>query len=271
MLLAFPPGERSKTRATKQQLEDRLLDSGFDRHGCIVALGGGISLDLAGFIAATYMRGVDHVNIPTSLLAQVDACVGGKTGVNTPAGKNLIWAFHQPAAVLVDPYYLDTLPAPQWPGGLAELIKHAVIAEPELMDWLESHAADLCGPPWQAGDHPIVRGVAIKGDIVERDELEHGLRSVLNYGHTVGHALEKASQHELGHGQAVAIGMVVEGHVAGDLCGFPRNELQRLCRLLQAVGLPTRPPEPADFDGLLPFLRSDKKRRDETVQLALPA
>lgn len=269
-LLPFPPGEAHKTRATKDQLEDRLLASGLERGGCIVALGGGLSLDLAGFVAATYLRGVAHVNVPTSLLAMVDAAVGGKTGVNTARGKNLIGAIHQPVAVLVDPHYLATLPAAQWPAGLAELVKHAVIADGGLFEWIEARADALLGPPWRHGAYPLQRCVEIKGDIVQRDERELGLRSVLNYGHTVGHALEKATGHGLDHGRAVAIGMALEGRVAVELCGFPVGELDRLRALLQRLELPTRPPADLSLETLAPFLATDKKRQDGALRLALP-
>jgi 3-dehydroquinate synthase len=269
-LLPFPAGEAHKTRATKEQLEDRLSAAGLERGGCIVALGGGLSLDLAGFVAATYLRGVAHVNVPTSLLAMVDAAIGGKTGVNTARGKNLIGAIHQPIAVLVDPHYLATLPAAQWPAGLAELVKHAVIADAHLFEWIEAHAAALLGPPWRQGDYPLRRCVEIKGEIVQRDEREQGLRSLLNYGHTVGHALEKATGHELDHGRAVAIGMALEGRVAVELCGFPGSELARLRALLERLGLPIRPPADLSLEDLAPFLATDKKRQDGELRLALP-
>jgi 3-dehydroquinate synthase len=270
MVLDFPPGETHKTRQTKARLEDALLAAGFSRQTCVVALGGGISLDLAGFVAATYLRGVPYLSLPTSLLAQVDACIGGKTGVNTAHGKNLVGAIHQPAAVLVDPLFLDTLPAEQWPAGLAELVKHAVIADEDLLAWIEQRTALLAAPPWRGGDHPLQRSVEIKGTIVQQDEHEQDLRSVLNFGHTVGHALEKASGHHLDHGRAVALGMLVEGRVARELCGFPPGDLLRLGDCLDALGLPVRPPA-ASFEELVPFLAVDKKRADGQLRLALPA
>lgn len=269
-LLPFPPGEAHKTRETKARLEDELLSRGFVRRRvCVVACGGGISLDLAGFVAATYMRGVPWVSLPTSLLAQVDAAVGGKTGVNTDRGKNLVGAFHQPAAVLVDPELLRTLPPAEWGCGLAELVKHAVIADEALFDWIEAHAEELARPASALEAYPLRRSVEIKAGIVERDELEHGLRAVLNFGHTVGHALEKATRPALDHGRAVAIGMGVEGRLACALRGFPVEAQLRLEGCLARLGLPTAPPS-LPFTELAPFLTLDKKRQDAQLAIALP-
>ena len=264
----FPPGEAHKTRRTKELLEDRLLSRGLDRHGCVVALGGGISLDVAGFVAATYLRGVDYVSIPTSLLAQVDAAVGGKTGLNTDRGKNLIGAFWQPRAVLVDPELLPTLPSSEWCNGLAEMVKHAFIADAPFFCWLEQHAASL-GRPSVVDQHPLLRCVQIKARVVQQDEREAGLRAVLNFGHTVGHALESASGHALPHGRAVALGMLLEGELARELCGLPRPALDRLAALLGAMELDlSRPALP--WEALLPYLGVDKKRQDGELRMALP-
>ena len=268
MVAGFPPGEAHKTRRTKERLEDRLLDQGMDRHGCVVALGGGISLDLAGFVAATFLRGVDYVSVPTSLLAQVDASVGGKTGVNTDHGKNLVGIFWQPAAVLVDPELLLTLPAAEWCNGLAEMVKHAIIADEDLFCWLEEHAASM-GAPSVLDDHPLRRCVEIKAGVVQQDEREAGLRAILNFGHTVGHALESASGHALSHGRAVALGMLLEGQLACELCALPRPALVRLGALLHDLGLDLSRPALA-FDTLLPYLGVDKKRQEDQLRMALP-
>ena len=270
LLAEFPPGEAHKTRRTKQQLEDRLLGAGLDRHGCIVALGGGISLDLAGFVAATYMRGVEFVSLPSSLLAQVDAAVGGKTGVNTDHGKNLVGAFWQPSAVLVDPRLLVTLPEQEWGNGLAEMVKHAVIADAALLDWIEDHAESL-RRPGAVDPHPLRRCIEIKAEVVRRDEREGGLRAVLNFGHSVGHALESATDHALPHGRAVALGMLVEGAVARALCGFPAAQLRRLRALLERLGLDLTLPHGVSLAQLLPYLGADKKVRGGALRMALPA
>lgn len=267
--VSFPPGERNKSRTTKAAIEDRLLDEGLDRNCCVVALGGGISLDVAGFVAATYMRGVAHLAIPTSLLAQVDAAVGGKTAVNTRHGKNLVGAFHQPAGVIVDPDLLATLPAGQWPDGLAEMVKHAVIADRELFNWLEQHADDLATAR-AIQEEPLRRCVRIKANVVQHDEREHGLRSVLNFGHTVGHALEATSGGTLSHGRAVALGMLVEGRLACRIAGLSTSELRRLRRLIERLGLDSNLPG-LGFDELVPYLFADKKRRNATIRVALPS
>jgi 3-dehydroquinate synthase len=265
---SFPPGEAHKTRDTKQTLEDRLLAAGLDRQCCVVGLGGGISLDLAGFVAATFLRGVPWVGLPTSLLAQVDASVGGKTGVNTPWGKNLVGAFHQPALVLMDSELLATLPPKEWANGLAELVKHAVIADAALWGWIEDNLERL-RRPGKMDPHPLRRCVEIKAAVVRRDEREGGLRAVLNFGHTVGHALEGACGAAMPHGRAVALGMLVEGALARDLCGFPEADLARLRSVLAGLGLDLQPPA-LSLERLAPYLRLDKKRRAGELRLALP-
>jgi len=266
----FPPGEANKTRATKARLEDALLAGGYTRREtCVVALGGGISLDVAGFVAATYARGVPHLAIPTTLLAMVDAAIGGKTGVNTEHGKNLVGAVRQPRGVLIDSALLATLPAAEWPNGLAELIKHAAIADAELLRWIEVHADELGAGPCAISDAPLARCVTIKGRIVQADQHERGLRSVLNFGHTIGHAVEHATRHRVSHGLAVAWGMRVEAAVATERCDFPRADHRRLVALLERLvpAPPTLPP----FAELKPFLARDKKSDARgLLRLALP-
>jgi 3-dehydroquinate synthase len=262
-----PAGETHKTRALKAAIEDRLLAAGLGRDTCLVAFGGGVTLDLAGFVAATYLRGIPHVLIPTTLLAQVDAAFGGKTGVNAPAGKNLVGAFHFPEAVLVDPQLLRTLPKAEWPGGLAEVVKHAVVGDPALFRLLERHAERLRSPG-RLDPVALRRAVSVKLDVVAADPFERGRRAVLNFGHTVGHALEAASGHAVPHGLAVAVGMAVESDVAVATCGFPAAERDRLLALLERLGLPTVARLP--FARLRRYLAVDKKNREGAVRLALP-
>ena len=264
---AFPAGETHKTRQGKAELEDRLLAAGLGRDTCLVALGGGVALDLAGFVAATYLRGIPHVLVPTTLLAQVDAAFGGKTGVNTPAGKNLVGAFHFPEAVLVDPDLLRTLPRTEWLGGLAEVVKHAVVGDPALFCRLERNAERLCSPG-TLDPAALRRAAAVKLDVVADDPFEHDRRAVLNFGHTVAHALEAASGHAVPHGFAVAVGMAVESDVAVASCGFPAAERDRLLALLERLGLPTAARLP--FARLRRYLAIDKKNRAGAVRLALP-
>ena len=266
--LTFPHGEANKTRSTKAAMEDALLSMGVPRSACVVGLGGGISLDMAGFLAATYMRGLPWVAVPTSLLAMVDASVGGKTGLNTPAGKNLVGAFHQPGEVLVDPDLLQTLPPIEWDNGLAELVKHGVVGDRALFKRLEAEAGELRVPGQIASDL-LATAVGVKVEVVSQDEQEAGLRAVLNFGHTVGHALEAATEYAMSHGRAVACGMLVEAEAACALCGFPDEDRLRLTALLQELDVaPPRPDLP--FSALEPHLKMDKKRRDATLRAALP-
>jgi 3-dehydroquinate synthase len=260
------PGEASKTRGSKAQIEDAMLAAGIDRHACIVALGGGVVLDLAGFVAATYMRGIDHINLATTLLAQVDAAIGGKTAINTDHGKNLIGAFHHPRAVLLHTAALAHLPAVELRNGLAEVIKQAAIADGALFDSLELWAARADGlrPP----DEIITRCVAIKAAVVAADTGDLGQRRILNFGHTVAHAIERASDHQVPHGQAVAMGMVVEARLAVAAGSFPEQDLNRLVALLTAVGLPTGPSLP--FDVAQDYLARDKKTEHESIHCAIP-
>lgn len=267
-VLDFPPGEQSKCRETKARLEDVMLEAGVDRQSCVVAIGGGISLDLAGLVAATYMRGISWIAIPTSLLAQVDACVGGKTAVNTRHGKNLIGAFHHPRHVLVDPTLLGTLPPAEWANGLSEAIKHAVIADPALFDWIESHAQDILAPTTSCV-HLLRRCLEIKCEVVRQDEREAGRRAILNFGHTAAHAIERASGYRRPHGQAVAAGMRIEAAISRRLCGFPAGDVARLSLLLDKLGLDGA--GPLAFERAKPYFARDKKRSDDLVRMSLPA
>jgi len=262
-----PPGERSKSVATWLRLADRMLDDRIDRAACLVAFGGGVTLDLAGFLAATYLRGLDHLLLPTTLLAIVDASIGGKTALNRPAGKNLIGAFRFPVAVLSDTALLDTLPPRAWCGGLAEVVKHAVVGDAELFRRLERAGGEL-RRPGSLDLALLARAVRVKLEVVARDPFERGRRSVLNFGHTVGHALEAATGHRVPHGAAVAAGMAVEAEVAVERVGLPAADRDRLVALLETLGLPTRSGIP--FDRLGPHLEVDKKRRDGAIRLSLP-
>lgn len=270
-ILTFPPGERQKTRRSKSALEDRLLATGLGRDGAIIALGGGVSLDLAGFVAGTFQRGIPWLAAPTSLLGMVDAAIGGKTGVNTPAGKNLVGLFHPPCAVLLDPRVLVTLPESEIKNGLAEMIKHAVIADAAYLEGLTRHA-----PALLAGDRPalveaIAQSVRIKADIVTRDFTETNERQVLNLGHTIGHAVERAGGHALPHGAAVAIGLNVESLLAVRLGLLTSTARQSIRLALLAVGLPLALPCELTPARVLAATAGDKKSRRGRVRYALPA
>ena len=265
----IPPGEESKTRAGKAAIEDAMLAAGIDRGGCVVAVGGGVVLDLAGFVAATFMRGIPHLNVATSLLAQVDAAIGGKTAINTPAGKNLIGAFHHPRAVFLHTAALDTLPEIELRNGLAEAVKHAVLWDADLMTTLESWArTEPSSSDLRPSDAIVSRCVAIKAEVVAADDRDLELRNILNYGHTVAHAIEGATKGRVPHGHAVAMGMVVESRLAAEEKRFPPSDLARLVALLEQLGLPTSPPCP--FEGAAAFFSTDKKTEDAVVRCAIP-
>lgn len=270
-VLSIPAGERHKTRETWAQLTDEMLAQGFGRDTVVVALGGGVVGDIAGFVAATYMRGIPVVQVPTTLLAMVDASIGGKTGVDTPAGKNLVGAFHQPAAVVIDPVVLRTLPAEHLRGGFAEIVKHGVIADAEY--FARAGAFVQRGALSTEGlaelTELIRRSVEIKAAIVARDEREAGLRKVLNFGHTIGHAIEAATDFATQHGQAVAIGLVAEARVAERLGLATRGTAGEIERVFRDAGVTTALPE-IPVDTLIGYTRADKKARSGRVEYALP-
>jgi 3-dehydroquinate synthase len=268
--LTFPPGESSKTREEWARLTDALLAHGFGRDTGIVALGGGVAGDLAGFVAATYMRGVPCVQVPTSLLAMLDASVGGKTGVDTPEGKNLIGAFHPPAAVLADPRALATLPERDYRGGMAEAVKHGLIADAGYFAWMEGDTEALLRRDEPALTRLVRRSVEIKAEVVSGDEREAGRRAILNAGHTVAHALEHATGYGLPHGEAVALGLVAECALAERLGVAPAGLGKRVAGLLERLGLPVRLAGAIDPERVVQAMGSDKKNRGATVRFALP-
>ena len=269
-LLSFPPGERYKTRQTKADLEDRLAALNIGRDGAIVALGGGVTGDLAGFLAATWSRGIPVYQIPTSLLAMVDAAIGGKTAVDLPGSKNRIGAFHPPAGVYIDPSYLETLPPDRFRSGLAEVVKYAVIADAGLLSVLEDRFEAIRGLDPAVLHDLLAACVRIKATVVEEDPLEAGRRGILNFGHTVAHALEAAAGYDIDHGEAVAFGMVAEGRLATEFTGFPVADLLRLKRWLLKAGLPVRLPQGVDPADVEEAAGSDKKNRQGRIRCALP-
>ena len=270
-LFSFPAGEANKVRASWADLTDALLAAGLGRDGCIVALGGGVTGDLAGFVAATYLRGVPLVQVPTSLLAMIDAAIGGKTAVDVPAGKNLVGAFHPPRVVVIDPVVLDTLPDAQLRAGLAEAVKHGAIADAVHLRGLPALAGSLLGRDEAALDTIIRRSVEIKADVVSADPRETGRRAVLNFGHTIAHAIETVSDYGVPHGFAVAKGMVLEARI-GEAAGVTEpGTAATLARVLTALGLPTGVPQGMSRAALIEATRSDKKARASRVRYALLA
>jgi 3-dehydroquinate synthase len=273
LLLTFPAGEKHKTRQTWSTLTDQLIAAGCGRDTVIVALGGGVTGDLAGFVAATFLRGVPLAQVPTSLLAMIDSSIGGKTGVDTPLGKNLVGAFHHPALVVADPRLLSTLPPKELRNGLAEAIKHGVIADPAYFGWIASNLRQIlhADSPDDATQLQLVqRSVEIKVQVVRLDEREGGLRKVLNFGHTIGHAVEQVTAYGVSHGEAVAIGMVAEALLAERLHLAQRGLADAIATVCDAAGLPVRLPDGVSATEVVMATRTDKKARAGQVEFALP-
>jgi 3-dehydroquinate synthase len=268
-LVEVPEGEAAKTLAVAGQCWNELLALGLDRTSTVLALGGGAVGDVAGFVAATYMRGVNFVQLPTTVLAQVDASIGGKTAIDHPKAKNLIGAFHQPRLVLVDPAVVRSLPEREYRSGVADIVKHGIVLDADYFAEVERDAAALC-----ARDLPVVERIIggscrLKASVVERDERESELRHVLNYGHTIGHALEAATGYaRFAHGEAVALGIVAEARLARRLGLASDDTVARQERLLLAVGLPVEAPA-IDADAVVAAIGRDKKARDGRVPFVL--
>jgi len=267
--VTLPDGEEHKTLATVSRMLDVLVANRFGRDCTVVALGGGVVGDMAGFAAASYQRGVSYVQVPTTLLAQVDSSVGGKTGVNHPGGKNLIGAFHQPRAVIADTDTLRTLPKRELQAGLAEVIKYGLISDAPFFAWLERHMPDLLAGKAEALAHVIEVSCRIKAEIVGRDERELGERAYLNLGHTFGHALESATAYRKWlHGEAVGAGLMMAATMSAESGLMDPGSVQRVKRLLEAAGLPTeeRSLKP---DTVLEHMRIDKKVQGGRIRLVL--
>ena len=262
-------GEAFKTLDTYAMLMDRLIAGGHNRTTVIIALGGGVVGDVAGFVAATYQRGVTFIQVPTTLLALVDSSVGGKTAVNHPRGKNLIGAFYQPDCVIADIGTLETLPPRELKSGLAEVIKYGVIYDAAFFDWLSVNLERLLALDAEALVYAIAKSCRIKAAVVQTDERETGLRAILNFGHTFGHALESLTGYEqLLHGEAVAIGMVMAADLSSRWAKLPREQAMRIKDLIGRAGLPVTPP-PLSTDAMLETMGMDKKVVDGRIRLVL--
>lgn len=270
-LAVVPPGEQTKSIATADELWQRLLRFGTDRKSVVVAVGGGVIGDLAGFVAATYARGLSFIQVPTTLLAQVDSSVGGKVGVNLPAAKNMVGAFWQPCGVLIDTDVLTTLPDREFRSGLAEVVKYGVILDDEFFGYLEANAARVLERKPEVLRYLIARSCRLKADVVERDEREEtGLRAVLNYGHTFGHAIEAVTEYgTFLHGEAVAIGMMCAAHLAQSIGRIDASIVERQQRLLAALGLPVLLPS-LDHTELIDAMQHDKKVEHGQLRFILP-
>ena len=263
-------GERHKTRETKQRIEDHLIEAGLSRDTVILGLGGGVVTDLAGFVAATYMRGIPWVALPTTLLAMVDASIGGKTAVDHPLGKNLIGAFHQPALVVVDVDFLRTLPEREMRQGLAEVAKAGIIGDADLFALLSSHADALARRDAGAAIEIIGRACAVKASVVAADEKESDLRQVLNFGHTIGHALEAVTGYtQFLHGEAVAVGMAKAALLSTRYGFCDAESLQRVVQLLANAGLPSEIPGDVSLTGVIQAMEVDKKAAGGKIKFVM--
>ena len=264
-VVLLPDGEQHKTLTNAAQVLDQLVSSNANRDATVVALGGGVVGDIAGFAAACYMRGIAFIQVPTTLLAQVDSSVGGKTGVNHKQGKNLIGAFHQPQLVLIDTDTLTTLPDRELRAGLAEVIKYGAIADLEFFDWLEENIGDLLGRNPDALAYAIQRSCELKAEVVADDEREAGRRAILNYGHTFGHAIENSVGYgEWLHGEAIGAGMLM----AAELSGIGDDEVTRLKNLIEAAELPASPPA-IGAEKMMSAMKMDKKVQAKQIRFVL--
>ncbi len=268
--IRFRAAESNKRLAAIEMLARDLIHAGADRGSALVAVGGGVTGDMVGFLAAVFMRGIPHFQVPTSLLAQVDSSIGGKTGVDLPEGKNLLGAFHQPRAVWIDPQLLSTLPPGEMRQGMAEVIKTAMIGDEVLWRYLESHSEAIRKRNPEALARVISACCLFKAHVVEEDEKESGRRRVLNFGHTVGHAIEKVSDYGIPHGDAVAMGMMAATTLAVSWGRFPSTDLTRLENLCRTWELPTGLPAALNPDHILDALSADKKKVSGTLHFVLP-
>jgi len=276
--IAFPEGEASKSRKMKQYLEEHMLGMGLGRDSCVIACGGGVTGDLAGFTASTYMRGVPVVMYPTTLLAMVDSSIGGKTAIDVPEGKNMIGTFHQPRAVYIDISALDTLPRRHLLSGVAEVVKHGIIMDREFVKVLEDRGERLLEGDPDVQKELIEESCRIKAEVVAADEKESDYRRILNYGHTLGHAFEAASGYALYHGEAVSLGMSMEAALAESLEILPAKERERQDDLLKKLGLPVKAKvvlkallgRAARPQEILDYVRTDKKTRQGITEYVLP-
>ena len=268
-LFVFEAGETSKTRKTKEEIEDAMLAKGYRRDCCIIAVGGGVVTDLAGFGAGTYGRGIPFINYATTLLAAADASVGGKTAVDTPLATNLIGLFNQPEKVYLDIATWKTLPSNQISSGMAETIKHGIIADKAFFHYLDEHMAEILSIEETVCEHIAQENCKVKYQVVMKDERESGLREILNLGHTVGRAIETVSDYQLLHGEAVSIGLAAEAELALQLGYVTVEERDAVIALLQKANLPTAIPDYIDREALVKKLYTDKKVRDGKLRFVI--
>ena len=265
----FPAGEASKNMDTVQKLYLSLIENHFDRGDLLIALGGGVVGDLTGFVAATYLRGIDFLQIPTTLLAQVDSSIGGKTGVDFQQYKNMVGAFHMPRMVYMNTATLNTLPAEQFSSGMAEIIKHGLIRDEAYYRWISDHREGICGLDPELLEEMIYRSCQIKGSVVEEDPKEKGVRAHLNFGHTVGHAVEKLSDFRLSHGYSVALGMKAAAYLSKKLGYLSGEDISEMLSVFASFGLPVSLPLEEDSREILQATKSDKKMAGKQIKFII--
>ncbi len=268
-LLSFPAGEASKNINTVLDIVGKLLKLGADRETCLIALGGGVVGDIVGFIASVFMRSIPYLQIPTTLIAQVDSSIGGKTAIDLPSGKNLLGTFYQPAAVFTDLSFLETLPEKEFDNGLAEIIKYGIIEDEKMFRLLEENMEAVKQKEPALMLKLVENCCRIKKSIVEIDEKEHGLRRILNFGHTLGHALEAISKYKITHGEGVALGMIAAARLSEKMSYLEQSETQRIEALIRATGLSVRIPNSFATDSIISQLRMDKKKKGDIVHFVL--
>jgi 3-dehydroquinate synthase len=268
-LISFPPGEEHKSRKTKEYCEDQLLKLGAGRDTFLIGMGGGVVMDIAAFVASTYCRSVPYISIPTTLLAMVDASIGGKTGVNVPEGKNLIGTIYQPSAVFIDTSTLKTLPLNEIKNGVSEMIKHGLINDKSYFEFMKDHAKEILNIHLPVLEEAIYGSVGIKARIVQEDVTENGMRRLLNFGHTVGHAIETATNYDISHGRAVAIGMVVESYIAMKLGHLSETDFELIREILDLYEIDLTWKGSFPINEILDLMKMDKKSLDQTPRFVI--
>ena len=268
-VLVLPEGESQKNLETVQNAIEFLSDNGIDRQASIIAFGGGVVGDISGFVASSYMRGIKFLQVPTTLLAQVDSSVGGKTGVNTRKGKNLIGAFYQPSAVIADTRFLETLESERFSEGLAEVIKYGLIRDRDFFEWLEVNISEILSLDSKAMAHLIERCCQIKAEVVSQDEREGSVRAILNFGHTFGHAIESLTEYSVySHGEAVAMGMIMASNMSQKMGMLSSEDTKRIKNLIESMNLPVSSPD-LDNNDFFESMKRDKKAQDGEIRLIL--
>lgn len=268
-MIDFPAGEDSKNIETILHLVDQLMTMGADRQSALIALGGGVVGDITGFVASIYMRGIPYLQVPTTLLAQVDSSIGGKTGIDLPLGKNMLGTFYQPRGVFIDLTFLQTLEPQELKNGLAEVVKYGIIDDPGLFGILETKATAITNQDMDLLQEIVTRSCRIKKGVVEIDEREKGMRRILNFGHTIGHAIETESGYTIPHGDAISMGMVAASILSERLRYLAAEERERIIALIRAIKLPDRIPSNLSPQGIFSHMKGDKKKAGDALNLVL--